>query len=266
MIYPKRIAWLLPVTSFLSSIIVTAFLKPYIDSHFKGHGGYPVVLVGTALTIFTLTWVALYFLVLMWTCAFRGDVVSERLAARWRQRLDAVMIGAPGRIDIADHLDRVADIHIRLSRPSVMDKLIPDLLQGKEKARKAAEGERDELLCKRDFAASIRILANRWRSSEVAQPRKPRLIDDPVHSCVALDGALATVVSHPMLQRLNRVRQLSFSYSQFPSATHSRLSHCLGVARNAEIALARILDLGVYYEVGAPEPKPFPPEILAARN
>ena len=69
-----------------------------------------------------------------------------------------------------------------------------------------------------------------------------------------------------MLQRLNRVRQLSFSYSHFPSATHSRLSHCLGVAKNAEIALGRILDRGVYYEVGQPDPKPFPNEMLADRN
>jgi HD superfamily phosphohydrolase len=59
---------------------------------------------------------------------------------------------------------------------------------------------------------------------------------------------------------------LSFSYTQFPSSTHSRLSHCLGVARNIERALTAIFDRGVYYKVGESSPRPFPDDVMRHRN
>ena len=108
--------------------------------------------------------------------------------------------------------------------------------------------------------------ANRWRSHEVVTSRTRRVIDDPIHGCIDLDDELATVLAHPLLQRLNRVRQLSFSYTQFPSSTHSRLSHSLGVARNAELALCGVLDQGLYYVPEESSPRDFPKEILNRRR
>ena len=91
-------------------------------------------------------------------------------------------------------------------------------------------------------------------------------IDDPIYGHFLLDPTLATLLSHPLLQRLARVKQLSFSFSQFPSARHSRLSHSLGAAKNAEKAMAGILDRGVYYVEGEIEPRHFGPEISEQRS
>ena len=40
---------------------------------------------------------------------------------------------------------------------------------------------------------------------------------------------ISNIVNHPLFQRLNHIRQLGFAYQTFPSATHTRFSHSLGV-------------------------------------
>ena len=62
------------------------------------------------------------------------------------------------------------------------------------------------------------------------------------------------------------MKQLSFSYTQYPSASHTRLSHSLGAAKNAELALRGIFSRGVYYEVGGDAPVKFSPEITDRRD
>ena len=126
--------------------------------------------------------------------------------------------------------------------------------------RRVEEGERST------FSSVVKVLADRWRSAEVASPREARSLDDPVYGRISLDEKLSTIFAHPLVQRLNRVRQLSFSYAQFPSATHTRLSHCLGTAKNAELALSGMLDRGVYYVEGEDAPRRFDRAILDRRN
>ncbi|HXX18665.1 MAG TPA: HD domain-containing protein [Candidatus Acidoferrum sp.] len=75
-------------------------------------------------------------------------------------------------------------------------------------------------------------------------------IDDPVRNQLSLDGDFAALLSHPLLQRLNRVKQLSFSYMVFPSATHTRLSHSLGVCKHVEMALDAIFRNDRVYSAG----------------
>ncbi len=61
---------------------------------------------------------------------------------------------------------------------------------------------------------------------------------------------LASLLRHPLLQRLNFVRQLSFSYQDQPNASHTRLSHSLGVARFAEMAVHSMLAFDKIYVIG----------------
>ena len=62
--------------------------------------------------------------------------------------------------DVTAYVDRVADFHIRFLRPSVIDRLVPELLKAGVDARVALEAERHALLRKHDFAASVKVMAN----------------------------------------------------------------------------------------------------------
>lgn len=53
---------------------------------------------------------------------------------------------------------------------------------------------------------------------------------DRVHGEVSLSEVVAYVVSLPEVQRLNHVRQLGLCYLIYPSATHTRLEHSVGVS------------------------------------
>jgi HD superfamily phosphohydrolase len=76
---------------------------------------------------------------------------------------------------------------------------------------------------------------------------QPIYIDDPIYRQLYLEEQIVPVYEHPLFQRLAHVKQLSFSSLSFPGATHSRLSHSLGAARNVEHALTRIFQKGFVY-------------------
>ena len=52
-------------------------------------------------------------------------------------------------------------------------------------------------------------------------------IADPIHGRVDVTPVYA-IVSHPVMQRLNRVQQMGGVYAVFPGAKHTRFAHCLG--------------------------------------
>jgi len=60
-----------------------------------------------------------------------------------------------------------------------------------------------------------------------------KMIKDPIHGFIEFDGdaelELKNMLSDPFFQRLRRVKQFGFSDYVFPSATHSRFAHSLGV-------------------------------------
>jgi len=60
-----------------------------------------------------------------------------------------------------------------------------------------------------------------------------KIIKDPIHGSIEFEGEaelqLKAVLSDPYFQRLRRVKQLGFADYVFPSATHSRFGHSLGV-------------------------------------
>jgi len=71
--------------------------------------------------------------------------------------------------------------------------------------------------------------------------------DDPIYGQLTFHERLLPVLSHPLFQRLNYVRQLSFAYLTFPSASHLRMSHVLGAAKNAQEAIRKVVTRGVAY-------------------
>jgi HD superfamily phosphohydrolase len=79
-------------------------------------------------------------------------------------------------------------------------------------------------------------------------------IDDPVHHQVLIEEEIAPIYHHPLVQRLAHIKQLSFSYLTFPTATHTRLSHSLGVCKNAELALISIFRKGFVYSSSGKRP------------
>jgi len=52
---------------------------------------------------------------------------------------------------------------------------------------------------------------------------------DPVHGEVFVPEELMPIVDHPLFQRLRRLSQLALASYVYPSATHTRFSHSLGV-------------------------------------
>ncbi|MCI5814682.1 MAG: HD domain-containing protein [Bacteroidales bacterium] len=59
--------------------------------------------------------------------------------------------------------------------------------------------------------------------------QKRKIINDPVFGFINLPtGLLYDIVRHPILQRLNRIRQVGLSSVVYPGAQHTRFQHSLG--------------------------------------
>ncbi|MCJ7649056.1 MAG: HD domain-containing protein [Candidatus Lokiarchaeota archaeon] len=84
-------------------------------------------------------------------------------------------------------------------------------------------------------------LTNFWKSSSNTRNQFSDVsyIDDPIYNCVSLEPEILPIYHHPIISRLSHIKQLSFSFG-YPSATHTRLSHSLGVLHLMEEALTRM--------------------------
>lgn len=61
-----------------------------------------------------------------------------------------------------------------------------------------------------------------------------RYFQDNIHGSIRLEGASLHVMDTPQFQRLRELKQLGVSYYVFPSASHNRLEHSIGVAHKAQ--------------------------------
>ncbi len=55
-----------------------------------------------------------------------------------------------------------------------------------------------------------------------------KVIQDPVHGNIMVDGIFLEVMDRPEMQRLRSIKQLGLGYLVFPGANHTRFEHCLG--------------------------------------
>lgn len=79
-----------------------------------------------------------------------------------------------------------------------------------------------------DFVSSIQGDYN-W-----AVPKEPKLLREAVHGYQLLQPYEVAVLDSPLVQRLRGIHQTALAYYVYPTATHTRLDHALGVMRMAE--------------------------------
>ncbi|KAL0215379.1 hypothetical protein P9112_007563 [Eukaryota sp. TZLM1-RC] len=71
---------------------------------------------------------------------------------------------------------------------------------------------------------------------------KHRTLTDPIHDSLHLDSwCFDDIVDTPEFQRLRNIKQLSTCHYVFPSATHTRFEHSLGVAHLARMWSSRLV-------------------------
>ena len=57
---------------------------------------------------------------------------------------------------------------------------------------------------------------------------KNKIIRDPIHGDIKLEGFFLDLIESPEIQRLYNIKQLGLAHLVFPGAHHTRLEHCLG--------------------------------------
>lgn len=55
-----------------------------------------------------------------------------------------------------------------------------------------------------------------------------KVIHDPLHGSIKLEGVFLELIDTPEFQRLHSIRQLGMAYLVFPGANHTRFSHSIG--------------------------------------
>jgi HD superfamily phosphohydrolase len=251
----------MPVLSLATTLIVTYLIKPRMEKWSPEH--WPTVIVLTGIALFTAIYCIVYALNLALIRYGGMSDLNPRLKKRWRQLF---MSSNRAHVAAVDYVDRVVDLQIRMSMPSLVQEVVAELSIEDQAASASLQRTIDQYVNRNELRGVINVLGNHWRAPGNFIVHPPRLVDDPVHGCITLDSGLSTLIAQPIVQRLGRIRQLSFSYTQFPSATHTRLSHVLGVAHNVESALSGVFARGVYYQEGTQEPTEFPKDILDQRD
>src|SRR3989442_4786136 len=79
-----------------------------------------------------------------------------------------------------------------------------------------------------------------FREYRPKNPRGPKVINDSLLGNQFFSRHEVAVIDSPLLQRLKRIKQTGLVYQVYPSATHSRFEHSLGVTTIAERSLRAI--------------------------
>ena len=66
-------------------------------------------------------------------------------------------------------------------------------------------------------------------------------VRDPVWGSIMLSDGFKSLVSSPVLQKMNRIRQLGPTYLVYPGAVHTRFIHSLGVYHIGYRMIRRLL-------------------------
>ena len=110
----------------------------------------------------------------------------------------------------------------------------------------------------RQVSTLAKLLTQVWLTPSTIKQGK-LFFDDPVWGHTCLDEELSNLFLHPLIQRLNHIKQLSFAYLRFPNATHSRLAHTLGTCRTIETSLTTMFRNNWLYKATGRESIPLEP-------
>lgn len=98
---------------------------------------------------------------------------------------------------------------------------------------------------------TLNALTDRWISRGVLTADTyspgPLRYADPIYGTIEFLPAFSPLQKHPLMQRLQEIRQLTFAFPVYPGATHTRFSHSVGVAHLARTALGPVLDRNRVY-------------------
>lgn len=86
----------------------------------------------------------------------------------------------------------------------------------------------------------LKPLIDRLRSGRFINEARPKQINDPVWGTIELLPWEVALLDTPLLQRMRGVKQLGLAPLVFPSASHDRLEHILGVVGAAERVLSAL--------------------------
>ncbi len=74
-----------------------------------------------------------------------------------------------------------------------------------------------------------------------------KIINDPVFGFIKIPrGLLYDIVSHPLMQRLNRINQLGLASVVYPGARHTRFQHSLGAFHLMSETIQSLLQKGIF--------------------
>ena len=193
----------MPLVSLAASLCVTFLTKPWVESWRPGRLQGPVV-VCVGLALWVLIYIVFHSAYLVFIRLNCDEDLQSRLTKKWHE----IFVSTVPAIEstIGDYVDRVADLQIRISMPTLLWGVVKDLLAGQRAASASLQRTIDLYGQQNELGAFINVLGNQWKMAAPLVIRPSRLIDDPVLGCVALDTVLATVVAQPIVQRLSRVR------------------------------------------------------------
>jgi uncharacterized protein len=262
MVYARRFGAFMGVATFTTSLIATYLINPRVELWSPSHWQTITVCIVLALLV------PIFFLFYVLNLAlirFGGKRdLFPKLKNRWYGILSlSDPLSAPV---VDDYVDRVADLQIRCSTPGLLRDVFAGLQSQQHEVNTSLRRSIQLYAERNELGAVVKLLGDQWRRPSQFVASSSRLVDDPVHGCISLEPALSTIIAQPIVQRLGHIKQLSFSYAQYPSATHSRLSHVLGVAHNVETALNGVFSRGVYYQEGDSEPVKLPAELRNRRD
>ena len=74
---------------------------------------------------------------------------------------------------------------------------------------------------------------------------KKKIINDPVYGFINIpDKFIYSLIQHPSVQRLNRIKQLGMASYVYPGAQHTRFHHTIGAMYLMDVALRNLQDKG----------------------
>ena len=74
-------------------------------------------------------------------------------------------------------------------------------------------------------------------------------VRDPVWGNIMFSDSFKKIISSPVLQKMNRIRQLGPTYLVYPGAVHTRFNHSLGVYHIGYRMIRRLLTFDTCPEV-----------------